>query len=236
MFRFSLELIAEECKWINSKFVWDIILREGLGKYMDEAILIRNAKKDNVDAFNHLVLTYQEQVFNLAYRMLNDEMAAQDVTQNTFINAFQNLKSFHGGSFRAWVLRIAANNSYDELRRKKRKPSQPLTAMDTESGEEMDDPIWLEDNRNLPEEYIIKKELEEAIQRCIDQLPKNYRAVIILVDIQGFGYQEASRIAGSPIGTIRSRLARARLRVQDCLQGFRELLPEKFRLNLGSKL
>ncbi len=207
-----------------------------MGNYMDEAIFIRNAKDGDVDAFNHLVLTYQEQVFNLAYRMLNDEMAAQDATQNTFINVFQHLKSFRGGSFRAWVLRIAANNSYDELRRKKGKPSQPLTVLDAETGEEMDDPIWLEDNRNLPEEYIMKNELEEAIQRCIDQLPKNYRAVVILVDIQGFGYQEASRIARSPIGTIRSRLARARLRIQECLQGFQELLPEKFRLNLGSKL
>ncbi len=203
---------------------------------MDEAILIRNAKNGDIDAFNSLVLIYQEQVFNLAYRMLNDEMAAQDAAQNTFINAFQHLKSYRGGSFRAWVLRIAANNSYDELRRKKRKPSQPLIAVDAESGEEMDDPIWLADNRNLPEESIIKKELEEAIQRCIDQLPNNYRAVMILVDVLGFGYQEASQIAGSPIGTIRSRLARARLRLQNCLQGFRELLPEKFRLNLGSKL
>jgi RNA polymerase sigma-70 factor (ECF subfamily) len=203
---------------------------------MDEAILIRNAKNGDIDAFNHLVLAYQEQVFNLAYRMLNDEMAAQDAAQNTFINAFRHLKSFRGGSFRAWVLRIAANNSYDELRLKKRKPSQPLTIVDAESGEEMDDPIWLEDNRNLPEEYLIKKELEEAIQRCIDKLPNNFRAVIILVDVQGFAYQEASRIAGSPIGTIRSRLARARLRIQECLQGFRELLPEKFRLNSRSRL
>ena len=88
----------------------------------------------------------------------------------------------------------------------------------------------------MPEEHIIKKELEQAIQRCIDQLPKTFRAVVILVDIQGFGYREASRIAGSPIGTIRSRLARARLQVQSCLQGVRELLPEKFRLNSGSRL
>jgi len=203
---------------------------------MDESILIRNAKKGDVDAFNQLVLTYQEQVFNLTYRMLNDEMAAEDATQNTFINAFQHIKSFRGGSFRAWILRVAANNSYDELRRKKRKPTQPLTVTDIESGEEMEDPIWLEDDRDLPEDYILKKELEQAIQRCIDQLPKTFRAVIILVDIQGFRYQEASRIAGSPIGTIRSRLARARMQIQDCLQGVRELLPEKFRLNSGSKL
>lgn len=104
-----------------------------------------------MDAFNHLVLTYQEQVFNLTYRMLNDEMAAEDAAQNTFINAFQHIKSFRGGSFRAWILRIAANTSYDELRRKKRKPTQPLTVIDVESREEMDDPIWLEDDRHSHE-------------------------------------------------------------------------------------
>jgi len=146
---------------------------------MDEAILIRNAKRGNVDAFNHLVLIYQDQVFNLAYRMLNDEMAAQDIAQNTFINAFKHLKSFRRGSFRAWILRITANNCYDELRRKKRKPAHPLTVIDSESGEEMDDPVWLKDNRDLPEEHIIKKELEQAIQNCMDQLPNNYRTVII---------------------------------------------------------
>ncbi|MCD6576856.1 MAG: sigma-70 family RNA polymerase sigma factor [Anaerolineaceae bacterium] len=203
---------------------------------MDEAILIRNAKRGNVDAFNHLVLIYQDQVFNLAYRMLNDEMAAQDIAQNTFINAFKHLKSFRRGSFRAWILRIAANNCYDELRRKKRKPAHPLTVIDSESGEEMDDPVWLKDNRDLPEEHIIKKELEQAIQNCMDQLPNNYRTVIILVDIQGLAYQEASQITRSPVGTIRSRLARARMRIQECLQGFRELLPRKYRFYPGSKL
>ena len=201
---------------------------------MDESILIENAKKGDIDAFNQLVIIYQEQVFNLAYRMLNDEMAAQDVAQNTFIKSFRNIKSFRGGSFRAWLLRIATNSSYDELRQKKRHPNQPLIIVDAESGEEMDDSIWLEDNRNLPEDNIVKKEIEQAIQHCIDQLPKNFRAVLILVDVQGFGYQEASQIANTPVGTIRSRLARARMRLQDCLMGFRELLPEKFRPNSGS--
>jgi len=203
---------------------------------MDESTLINNANNGDVDAFNQLVMTYQEQVFNLAYRMMNDEMAAQDVAQNTFIKSFQNLKSFRGGSFRAWLLRIATNTCYDELRQKKRHPNQPLTSVEAESGEEMDDPPWLKDGQNLPEDNILKKELEEAIQRCIDQLPKNFRAVLILVDVQGFGYREASHIANSPVGTIRSRLARARLRVQNCLQGFRELLPDKFRPKSGSKL
>lgn len=203
---------------------------------MDESILINNAKNGDIDAFNQLVLSYQEQVFNLANRMLNDDMAARDVAQNTFIKSFQNLKSFRGGSFRAWLLRIATNTCYDELRQKKRHPNQPLTTTDVESGEEMDDSPWLKDDQNSPEDSILKKELEEAIQSCIDQLPKNFRVVLILVDVQGLGYREASRIANSPVGTIRSRLARARLRIQNCLEGIGELLPEKFRPKSGSKL
>ena len=128
------------------------------------------------------------------------------------------------------------NNCYDEFRRKKRKPTQPLTMFDEVSGEEIEDPIWLEDTGSLPEQDFEKKELEQAIQLCIDRLPEQYRAAVILVDVQGFGYQEASQIVSSPIGTIRSRLARARQQLQECLQGFWELLPEKFRLNIGSRL
>ena len=203
---------------------------------MDESSLINNAKKGDIESFNRLVLTYQEQVFNLTFRMLNDEMAAEDASQNTFISAYKNIRSFRDGSFRAWLLRIAANNCYDEFRRKKRKPTQPLTVFDDESGEEIEDPIWLEDTGSLPEQDFENKELQQAIQLCIDRLPEQFRAAVILVDVQGFGYKEASQIISSPIGTIRSRLARARQQLQECLQGFWELLPEEFRLNTGSRL
>jgi len=180
---------------------------------MEESVFIEHAKKGDLNSFNQLVLKYQEQVFNLACRMMNDETTAQDISQDTFISAYKNIRSFRGGSFRAWLLRIATNNCYDEMRRKKR----------TDDGE-------------FPEEFIESRELGSAIQRCIDQLQDNFKAVIILVDVHGFGYEEASRIASTPIGTVRSRLARARQRVQDCLQQFWELLPEKYRLNSGRKL
>ena len=202
---------------------------------MQEIDLIHNAKHGDLDAFNQLVLVYQEQVYNLASRMLGDDMAADDATQNTFISAYQHIKSFRGGSFRAWLLRIAANNCYDEMRSKKRKPTQPLTPVDAESGEEFDDPIWLTDDGELPEDFVQSRELENAIQRCIDQLQENFKAMLILVDVQGLGYQEAASAASTPVGTVRSRLARARSQVQDCLQGFGELLPAKYRLNHGSK-
>jgi len=201
----------------------------------EELELIQNAKNGDLDAFNQLVLDYQQQVYNLAYRMMNDNMAADDITQNTFINAYQHLSSFRGGSFRAWLLRIATNQCYDEHRRHKRKPTSPLTPVDPESGEEFDDPVWLTDDAELPEDFVQSRELESAIQRCIDRLQENFKAILILVDVQGLDYKEASSISDTPIGTVRSRLARARERVQECLQGFGELLPAKYRLKGGSK-
>lgn len=203
---------------------------------MDELALIARAKKGDLESFNSLVLKYQQQVFNLTLRMLNDEMEAEDASQNTFISAYRQIKSFRGGSFRAWLMRIAVNNCYDEFRRKKRKPTQPLTVVDDESGEEFDQPAWLQDAGRLPEQEIEIRELEQAIQHCIDHLPDQFKSVAILVDVQGLPYQEASQVIHSPIGTIRSRLARARKQLQECLQAFQELLPEQFRLKNGSQL
>jgi RNA polymerase sigma-70 factor (ECF subfamily) len=201
---------------------------------MEESALIQQAKQGDLDAFNQLVLAYQTQVYNLAYRMMADDMLADDITQNTFISAYQYIKSFREGSFRAWLLRIASNHCYDELRRVKRHPSDPLNPIDPQSGEEDEDPVWLTDKGELPEDFIHSRELEAAIQRCIDQLQMDFKSVLIMVDVQGMDYAEASSAAGSPLGTIRSRLARAREKVQHCLQGFAELLPAKYRLKDGS--
>jgi RNA polymerase sigma-70 factor (ECF subfamily) len=202
---------------------------------MDETALIQEAKHGDLDAFNRLVLAYQEQAYNLALRLLGDDPSAQDATQIAFINAYQAIRSFRGGSFRAWILRILTNACYDELRRQKRKPTEDLNPVDTNSGEEMEDPAWLSDDSQSPEEHVSRQELEKAIQKCLGGLPEEFRTVIVLVDVQGMDYQEASEVVKTPLGTIRSRLARARQRVQDCLQNVGELLPEKYRLHDESR-
>lgn len=198
---------------------------------MDELALINAAQEGDLDAFNRLVLAYQEQVYNLALRFLTDEDAAEDAAQTAFINAYQSILSFRGGSFRAWLLRITANNCLDELRRLKRKPSQPLEARDPEDDEDIEDPLWMKDPNQLPEEQVAQKELDFVIQRCIENLPVDFRAVVLLVDVNGLDYQAASQTTRVPVGTVRSRLARARQRLQDCLRDAWELLPEKYRLN-----
>ena len=196
---------------------------------MDEQALIQDAKKGDLDAFNRLVLEYQDMLYNTAYRILSDPALAADATQEAFISAFRKLKSYRGGSFKAWLLRIVTNTCYDELRRKKRRPTTPLEPL-TENDEEMESPRWLADPVASPEKQIETLELEQAIQNCIDALPLDFRAVVILTDIQGLDYKEAAKALKKPLGTIKSRLARARIRLRECLQAVRELLPAAFRL------
>ncbi|MBT3189924.1 MAG: sigma-70 family RNA polymerase sigma factor [Anaerolineae bacterium] len=196
---------------------------------MDEPALINDAKNGDLDAFNRLVLQYQDMLYNTAYRVIGDPVLAADATQDAFISAFRKLKSYRGGSFKAWLLRIVTNACYDELRRQKRRPTTPLEPL-TENGEEMESPRWLADSAASPEKQIETFELEQAIQRCIEALPPDFRAVVVLTDIQGLNYKEAAKAIKKPLGTIKSRLARARLRLRECLQKVRELLPAAFRL------
>jgi RNA polymerase sigma-70 factor, ECF subfamily len=202
---------------------------------MDELSLIQSAQRGDLDSFNTLVLSYQDQVYNTALRILNDEELAADASQEAFLSAFKSLNSYRGGSFKAWLLRTVTNACYDELRRKKRRPTTPLEP-ETEEGDEVESPRWLADPNASPEDDLDKAELEHAIQHCLENLPTDFRMVVVLADIQGLDYREVAIAAKTPIGTIRSRLARARLRLRECLQGFRELLPVAFRLEEESNL
>lgn len=196
---------------------------------MEEASLIRAAQRGDLDAFNTLVLTYQEMLFNTALRILGDEDRAADATQEAFLSAFRALNAYRGGSFKAWLLRTVTNACYDELRRRKRRPSQPLEPV-TDDEDEIESPPWLADPSASPEEQLNQAELEHAIQHCLEALSPDFRVVVVLADIDGLDYSEVARIVRVPLGTIKSRLARARLRLRQCLQAFWELLPAAFRL------
>jgi RNA polymerase sigma-70 factor (ECF subfamily) len=196
---------------------------------MDEQALIQDALNGELDAFNGLVLHYQDIVYNVAYRIMGEHGAAGDACQEAFISAYQKLEQYRGGSFKAWLLRIATNACYDELRRRKRQPVAPLMP-EMDDGERLEDPYWIEDESDSPEELSEQAELEQAIQHCINELEEKFRTTLILVEVEGLDYETASEAADAPLGTIKSRLARARARVQECLQGFWELLPDLFRL------
>ena len=201
---------------------------------MDEPALIQAAKQGDLDAFNRLVLVYQDMLYNQAYRVIGEPATAEDATQDAFIAAFRKIKTFRGGSFKAWLLRIVTNACYDELRRRKRRPTTPLEPYNQDN-EEIESPTWLSDTTESPEQAAIRSDMRAALHRCLGELSQDFRTIVILVDIQGLDYAEASNVIGKPLGTVKSRLARARFRMQNCLKQYWELLPQPYRLERERK-
>jgi len=182
-----------------------------------EGTWIRLASEGDLEAFNQLVLKYQNQVYNHALSMLNDGWKADEATQDSFLKAFQNIHNFHGTSFSAWLMRIVTNTSYDMLRQTARRPVQPLFPED-EDGEEMDSPSWLADPNAFVERSVENSEQEQMIYQALSELKDGFRDVITLIDLQDFDYEEASQALSIPIGTVKSRLARARMQMKEKLQ------------------
>ncbi len=197
---------------------------------MDENALIRSAQKGDIDAFNRLVLAYQHQVYNLAYRIMSEEAAAADATQEAFISAYNHLNSFRGGSLKSWLLRIVTNACYDDLRRRKRRPATSLEdLMGDENGEAEFD---LPSPTDGPETIVQQREMAALLQRGITTLPDDQRIVLVLSDVQGMSYDEIAEITKSNLGTVKSRLNRARAKLREyLLQTQGELLPENYRLD-----
>lgn len=194
---------------------------------MDEKALIAAAKSGDTRSFNQLVSQYQDMVYSVAYRILGDAEAAADASQDTFLSAYQAVGRFKGGSFKAWLLRIATNACYDQLRVHKRRPSSSLEAIYTDS----DPSSHFIDGRETPEEHALRSELGKVIQQGIETLPPDQRATLVLSDVQGMSYAEIAEITGASIGTVKSRLSRGRERLRDRLLEQGELLPARYRLN-----
>lgn len=197
------------------------------GQPQDDTALIHRAQNGSLDAFNALVLRYQDMVYSVSYRIMGDPASAADSAQEAFIAAFKRISTYRGGSFRAWLLRIVTNACYDELRRRKRRPADSLEGL---AGPEADDGPPIADDAPTPEQAAQQRELARAIQSCINALADSQRVVLVLSDVEGLSYQEIVEITGANLGTVKSRLSRARESVRDCLQGVRELLPAAYRL------
>jgi len=196
---------------------------------VDEASLIAAAQQGRVDAFNDLVLAYQHQVYNLAYRILSDPAAAADATQETFISAYRHIAEFRGGSFKSYLLRIASNACYDELRRHKRRPATSFEDFGDGEMDEEANPVLVNGSAG-PEERTERAEMARAIQACIETLPADQRVTLVLSDVQGLSYEEIAETTKVALGTVKSRLARARGKLRDCLRSHEELLPAGYRL------
>jgi RNA polymerase sigma factor (sigma-70 family) len=197
----------------------------------DEQALIAAAQRGSLPAFNQLILHYQGLAYNVAYRLLGDADSAADATQDGFIKAFQKLDQYRGGSFKAWLLRIVTNTCYDTLRARKRRPTSSLEPEDEDSDAEHDG--RLQDTAERPDAYVLRQELAAAIQSAIELLPPDQRTALVLADIEGLDYQEIAEATNSALGTVKSRLSRARARMRDMLMAQKELLPAQYRLNDG---
>jgi RNA polymerase sigma-70 factor (ECF subfamily) len=197
---------------------------------MNEQTLIRSAQRGDLEAFNQVVMLYQDFLFRIAVSILGDEDAAEDATQQAFISAFRNLQTFRGGSLRSWLSRIVVNASYDELRRVSRAKDLPLQAYN-QDGEETGPILWLADPDPLPESCVETTEMLDIIKTCLQALPEYYRLAVLLVDVEGFSYQEAAVALDIPIGTVRSRLARARNSLRLSLRHYPDLIPSAYTLD-----
>ena len=163
---------------------------------------------------------YQGQVYALCVRMLGSREAGEDATQEAFLSAFRGIERYRGGSFRAWLMRIAANACYDALRRRKRRPADSLDAL-------VDDPagsLALPDPGETPEEHALRRELARELEAALASLPPEERLAVLLCDVQGLSYPEIGRALGVPLGTVKSRIARGRARLRERLSARPELL------------
>lgn len=182
----------------------------------DEGKLVGAASKGDLDAFNQLVLLHQNLAYHQAYLILGDGALAEDTVQDSFIRVFQNIPRFRGGSFRAWILKIVTNSAYDMLRRLKRHPTQSLYPED-EYGDEIEAPVWLADTTSSVQDNVEQSEFSRDLYQLIDELPVVYRTVLTLVDLHELDYAEVADALKIPIGTVKSRLARARLKMSEKL-------------------
>jgi RNA polymerase sigma-70 factor (ECF subfamily) len=193
-----------------------------------ESRALEAAQRGDTEAFNELVLTYQTSVYNVALRTLGHPEDAADATQDAFLSAYRAIHEFRGGSFKAWLLRIAVNTCYDILRRRQRRPSTSLEVIVEETG----DNARLADRQIGPERAALAAETVATVEQALLTLPDDQRVVVVLCDVQGLSYEEAADVEGIALGTVKSRLSRARARLRQFLVDRGELPAELERHDL----
>ena len=176
--------------------------------------LVSSTKDGNLDAFNSLVERYQAAVFTLCLRLLGDRQAAEDAAQEAFISGYRAIAQFREGSVKAWLLRIAANECKDELRRRTRKDaSASLDAMlESEHG-----PAEAPDPGEGIGELLERKDLSAELQRLLMLVPFEQRQAVVLCDLYGYRYEEVAEMTGASSGTVKSRIHRGRVKLRQLI-------------------
>ena len=176
-----------------------------------EAAIVRKVLGGDANAFETLVLEYEKNVYTIALRMTGNSEDAADMTQEAFIKAYNSLQSFRGDSkFSVWLYRIVSNVCLDFLRSKNRRPTVSLSVED-DDGE--DTQLDVADESQSPELLLDRKLTRESVRRGLDSLPPDYRQILLLREIQGLSYDEIAQALGLEVGTVKSRIFRARKRL-----------------------
>jgi len=183
---------------------------------MDETHCIHRARQGDLEAFNSLALAYQDLVFQHAFWMLGEMEAAQDVAQKIFLLAYRELRSFQDGDFRGWLLRMASRLCLEKLRWREQDCNSSRGTRD-HGGEDGISAFRVNSLANLSEGHPGPSNLEEVIREGVRELSPDHRAVITLVDLQGIDYRKTAEILGISEGSVKSRLARARVQLRDRL-------------------
>jgi RNA polymerase sigma-70 factor (ECF subfamily) len=175
-------------------------------------------------AFEELVKRHQRTVYALLYQLAPDWQDTSDLAQEVFIRVWRSINNLRNpGSFRGWLTQIVTNLFYDELRRRPRR--LPTVSMDeplSEGGEETADQATrdIPDSSALPDERILSHELSDAIRQAMTMLPEQFRTAIVLREIEGLSYEEIAVLTKTEMGTVKSRIARARVKLQELLKPY----------------
>jgi len=182
-----------------------------------DLILLERARGGDLDAFNDLVVVYQDLLFALVVRMVPDRDQASDCVQEAFFSAYRNLSSFRGGIVRSWLSRIAINAAMDTQRLRKRRPVDPYP--------ELEDDSWQPpaDASADPVTTALETERHRALNRALAEVTDDQRAAIVLYDIEGYDYAEIAQMTGVSLGTVKSRIHRGRIALRGLLADQMEL-------------
>jgi len=196
-----------------------------VSKSLDD-LLVERAKRGDADAFEQLTGQYYKKIFNYAYRLTGNYEDASDIAQEALLRAYLSLPEFRGdSSFQTWLIRITQNACLDELRRRKRQRFTSLDQPVTVEDGEMDRQLAVADTADGPEQALERVEVQRAVQESINQLDEEYRVVVVMRDIQGYSYNEIADTLGINLGTVKSRLNRARNALKEMFGSLELLAP-----------
>lgn len=182
--------------------------------------LVRRARAGELDAFEALTNRYEQRVYSLALRMLRQEQDAEDVTQQTFLSALENLKGFRGeASFSTWLLRIASHAALKVIRKRKGLVTVSLeeATEETDNYDTIPHPEYIADWRQSPEELVHKNEVKRLLDEALSQLDEKHRLVFLLRDVEGLSVKETAEALGLSEANTKVRLLRARLQLRELL-------------------